>query len=129
MSWWGGGEIRATPGWVWRSRAISAETLWPGSWPPSPGLEPWAILICSSPALGRDGGVERDGQGLVGLGGQRAQAHGRGREAGQDVGRRLDLVQGQGRTGWAGIQPGAQGGRGPLGGPAGGGAGGGGAPP
>src|SRR4030095_1327189 len=57
MSWWGGGEIRATPGWVWRSRAISAETLWPGSWPPSPGLEPWAILICSSTALARYAGV------------------------------------------------------------------------
>src|SRR5438876_296811 len=33
MSWWGGGEISATPGWVWRSRAISAATLWPGGWP------------------------------------------------------------------------------------------------
>ena len=57
MSWWGGGEIRATPGWVWRRRAISAETLWPGSWPPSPGLEPWAILIWSSTALARYAGV------------------------------------------------------------------------
>ncbi len=22
-----------------------SDTLWPGSWPPSPGLAPWAILI------------------------------------------------------------------------------------
>ena len=46
----GGGEIRPIPGSVCRSRAISAVTLWPGSWPPSPGLEPWAILIWSSSA-------------------------------------------------------------------------------
>ena len=25
--------------------AMVASTLWPGSWPPSPGLAPWAILI------------------------------------------------------------------------------------
>ena len=31
-----------------RTSAIALETLWPGSWPPSPGLEPWAILICHS---------------------------------------------------------------------------------
>ena len=37
--------------------AISADTLWPGSWPPSPGLEPWAILICSSSAWARYSGV------------------------------------------------------------------------
>ncbi len=57
MSWWGGGEIRATPGVLWRRVAISTETLWPGSWPPSPGLEPWAILICNSDALIRYSGV------------------------------------------------------------------------
>src|SRR4029453_9218869 len=57
MSWWGGGEIRATPGWGWGRRGISAETLWAGSWPPSPGLEPWAILIWSSTALARYAGV------------------------------------------------------------------------
>src|SRR5918992_271584 len=57
MSWCGGGEISPTPGWVWRRRAISEETLWPGSWPPSPGLEPWAILIWSSTALARYAGV------------------------------------------------------------------------
>ena len=28
-------------------------TLWPGSWPPSPGLAPCAILICSSSAFTR----------------------------------------------------------------------------
>src|SRR2546423_1364641 len=39
-----------TPGCVWRSRAISAVTLWPGNWPPSPGFEPCAILICNSEA-------------------------------------------------------------------------------
>ena len=28
-------------------------TLWPGSWPPSPGLAPWAILIWIWSALAR----------------------------------------------------------------------------
>src|SRR6266508_5850763 len=50
MSWCGGGEIRVVPSEQRRSRAICAVTLCPGSWPPSPGLEPWAILICSSSA-------------------------------------------------------------------------------
>ena len=36
----GGGEIRPTPGVEWRTLAITASTLWPGSWPPSPGLAP-----------------------------------------------------------------------------------------
>src|SRR5919206_479976 len=57
MSWCGGGEISPTPGWVWRSRAISADTLWPGRWPPSPGLEPWAILMLSSSAKAQYSGV------------------------------------------------------------------------
>jgi len=57
MSWWGGGEMRPTPGWVNRSRAISALTLWPGSWPPSPGFEPWAILMFSSSAKAQYSGV------------------------------------------------------------------------
>ena len=57
MSWCGGGEISATPGWVCRSRAISSVTLWPGSWPPSPGFEPWAILIWSSSAKAAYSGV------------------------------------------------------------------------
>src|SRR4030066_313467 len=50
MSWGGGGEIRVTPGVVWRTFAISALTLCPGNWPPSPGFAPWAILIGSSSA-------------------------------------------------------------------------------
>ncbi len=46
MSWCGGGEIRPTPGVECRTLAMVASTLWPGSWPPSPGLAPCAILIC-----------------------------------------------------------------------------------
>ena len=51
MSWCGGGEIKSTPGVEWRTSAIHGQTLWPGSWPPSPGLAPWAILIWISSAL------------------------------------------------------------------------------
>ena len=50
MSWCGGGEMSWIPGTEWRSRAISSVTLWAGSWPPSPGLAPWTILISSSSA-------------------------------------------------------------------------------
>src|SRR5271168_1871010 len=46
MSWCGGGEMRPTPCVEWRTLAITASTLWPGNWPPSPGLAPCAILIC-----------------------------------------------------------------------------------
>ena len=53
MSWCGGGEISVTPGVEWRTLAIHGSTLWPGSWPPSPGLAPCAILICRSSALTR----------------------------------------------------------------------------
>src|SRR6476620_5199169 len=53
MSWWGGGLIRPTPGVEWRVLAIHGYTLWPGSWPPSPGLAPCAILIWMSSALVR----------------------------------------------------------------------------
>ena len=53
MSWCGGGEIRPTPGVEYLVRAIHGYTLCPGSWPPSPGLAPWAILICRSLALTR----------------------------------------------------------------------------
>src|ERR1700738_903616 len=53
MSWWGGGEMRPTPGVEFLVRAIHGYTLWPGSWPPSPGLAPWAILICRSSAFTR----------------------------------------------------------------------------
>src|SRR6478672_1837447 len=48
MSWCGGGLMRATPGVEKRTLAIQGQTLWPGSWPPSPGLAPWAILIWRS---------------------------------------------------------------------------------
>src|ERR687885_271221 len=53
MSWCGGGEIRPTPGVECRVLAIHGYTLWPGSWPPSPGLAPCAILICRSSAFTR----------------------------------------------------------------------------
>src|SRR3981189_3557993 len=53
MSWGGGGEIRPTPGVEYRVLAIHGYTLCPGSWPPSPGLAPCAILICRSSALTR----------------------------------------------------------------------------
>jgi hypothetical protein len=46
MSWCGGGEINPTPGVEWRTLAMMLSTLCPGSWPPSPGLAPCAILIC-----------------------------------------------------------------------------------
>ena len=49
----GGGEISPTPGVECRVLAIHGYTLWPGSWPPSPGLAPCAILICRSSALTR----------------------------------------------------------------------------
>ena len=50
MSWCGGGEISDTPGCARRRRAISSLTLCAGICPPSPGLEPCAILIWSSSA-------------------------------------------------------------------------------
>src|ERR1043166_3814432 len=53
MSWWGGGEISPTPGVECRVAAIHGYTLLPGSWPPSPGFAPWAILIWRSSALTR----------------------------------------------------------------------------
>ncbi len=53
MSWCGGGEISPTPGVEYRVLAIHGYTLLPGSWPPSPGLAPCAILICRSSALTR----------------------------------------------------------------------------
>src|ERR1700743_3836776 len=53
MSWCGGGEIRPTPGVEYLVFAIHGYTLCPGSWPPSPGLAPCAILICRSSALTR----------------------------------------------------------------------------
>src|SRR5438552_13477119 len=53
MSGGGGGEMRPTPGVEYLVLAIHGYTLWPGSWPPSPGLAPCAILICRSSALTR----------------------------------------------------------------------------
>src|ERR1039458_3232982 len=53
MSWCGGGEMRPTPAVVRRTLAIHGYTFAPGSWPPSPGLAPCAILIWSSRALTR----------------------------------------------------------------------------
>src|SRR5690606_26314718 len=53
MSWCGGGLIRPTPGVEYRVLATHGYTLWPGSWPPSPGLAPWAILIWMSSELVR----------------------------------------------------------------------------
>src|ERR1700743_3266888 len=53
MSWCGGGEIRPTPGVEYLVFAIHGYTLCPGSWPPSPGLAPCAILICRSSAVTR----------------------------------------------------------------------------
>ena len=57
MSWCTGGEISAMPGCAWRSARCAATTLTAGSWPPSPGFEPCAILICSSSAERRYAGV------------------------------------------------------------------------
>src|SRR6516162_4117830 len=53
MSWCGGGLIMPTPCVERRTLAIQGQTLWPGSWPPSPGLAPCAILIWSSSELTR----------------------------------------------------------------------------
>src|SRR3954464_4633565 len=53
MSWCGGGLISPTPGGECRVRATHGYTFVPGSWPPSPGLAPCAILICRSSALTR----------------------------------------------------------------------------
>src|ERR1700735_2224421 len=110
-------------------------TLRPGNWPPSPGLAPCAILICSTSALTRYSAVtpnrpdatcliaERlespfaigflcsafstaragvrlaadavhcDRQRRVRLAADRAKAHRPGREALDDLLRRLDLVE------------------------------------
>src|SRR5579871_85774 len=45
--------MRPTPGVEYLVEAIHGYTLCPGSCPPSPGLAPWAILICRSSALTR----------------------------------------------------------------------------
>src|ERR1700728_5323097 len=53
MSWCGGGGVKRHPGVEYLVRAIHGYTLCSGSWPPSPGLAPCAILICRSSALTR----------------------------------------------------------------------------
>src|SRR6266567_3998334 len=116
MSWCGGGEIRPTPGVEYLVVAIHGYTLLPGSWPPSPGFAPCAILICRSSALTRYSlvtpnrplatcfaalagvgpgaePVHRDGQGLVRLRGDRAVGHRAGGEPAHDARGRLDLRQ------------------------------------
>src|SRR5678815_2315360 len=109
MSWCGGGEIRPTPGVEWRTLAMVLSTLWPGNWPPSPGLAPCAILICIMSELTRYSAVtpkrleavgflaafagvrlaadavHRNGKRGVGLARDRAERHGAGREAPHDV--------------------------------------------
>ncbi|SKU70172.1 Uncharacterised protein [Mycobacteroides abscessus subsp. abscessus] len=52
VSWWGGGETSSTPGVPPRAAAIWTVTFGAGSWPPSPGLAPWPILISSSWSIG-----------------------------------------------------------------------------
>ena len=47
MSWWGGGDISSTPGVEYRIFAMYSLILKPGNCPPSPGFDPWAILICN----------------------------------------------------------------------------------
>ena len=53
MSWCGGGEISDIPGVEQRVLATLWVTFAPGRCPPSPGLAPWAILICISFAESR----------------------------------------------------------------------------
>ena len=53
MSWCGGGDISVMPGFAYLNVAISLSTLSPGSWPPSPGFAPCAILICITSAFTR----------------------------------------------------------------------------
>lgn len=57
MSWCGGGDIRGTPGFELLNFAMYALTFFPGSWPPSPGLAPCAILISIWSALTKNVGV------------------------------------------------------------------------
>ena len=40
ISWCGGGDIKPTPFVECLTFAITASTLCPGSWPPSPGFAP-----------------------------------------------------------------------------------------
>src|SRR3972149_2221526 len=94
MSWCGGGEIRPTPGIEWRTRAMVASTLWPGNWPPSPGLAPCAILICIMSELTRYSVVAPERPRAA----DRAEGHGAGREALDDFLRRLDFLERHGQA-------------------------------
>ena len=53
MSWCGGGEMSPTPAVECRVRAIQGYIFAGGSWPPSPGFAPCAILIWMSSACVR----------------------------------------------------------------------------
>src|SRR4028119_1787967 len=88
MSWCGGGEMRPTPGVECRVLAMYGLTFGPGSWPPSPGLAPRAILLWMSSALprhprgprqppGARGRLGRDGVGVPGVLAGDAEAAGR----------------------------------------------------
>src|SRR5229473_2991512 len=109
MSWCGGGEINPTPGVEWRTLAMILSTLCPGSWPPSPGFAPCAILICIMSELTRysvvtpkrpetvgllaafagvrstTDAVHGDGERGMRLARDRAERHGAGGEAAHDV--------------------------------------------
>src|SRR6185436_5492050 len=109
--------MRPTPGVECRTRAIVASTLWPGNWPPSPGLAPCAILICIMSELTRysvvtpkrpeaislfaafagvrlaTDPVHGDRERGVRLARDRAEAHRARGEAPDDVLGRLDLIE------------------------------------
>src|ERR671910_931147 len=101
MSWCGGGEISPTPGVLWRILPMYSSTFVPDSAPPSPGLAPWAILICSSLALTRYSvvtpkradAVHRDREVLVRRGADRPERHRAGDEPLDEFLRRLDLLE------------------------------------
>ena len=57
MSWWGGGDIRGTPGLEFLNLAIYMLTFFPGNCPPSPGFAPCAILISNWSAFAKNVGV------------------------------------------------------------------------
>src|SRR5580704_10127833 len=93
MSWCGGGEIRPTPGVECRTRAMVASTLWPGNWPPSPGLAPCAILICIMSALTRYSVVTPKRPEATCLIADRTERHRACGEPLDDLLGRLDLVE------------------------------------
>ena len=64
---------------------------------------PWVLAPLARVRLAAHA-VHGDGEGLVGLGGDGAVAHGAGREAADDLLLGLDLLQGHGRAGHAGAE-------------------------